>query len=150
MEERIILAPGANGTELLRSLSKYGHNTIGLRIVGAAGLADMMLTGHGEAYLKQFISFREQTALVFSFLNEIGYFKNASYTDAENVAASLNVLRTLIVDEEEINIHRILSKGEFPEKNEALLEVFDILYTQTKENGKNYYYFRRQLWLRRE
>lgn len=33
MHEKIVIAPSVNGNELLRTLARYGVNTIGLRIM---------------------------------------------------------------------------------------------------------------------
>ena len=41
MKERIILAPGINGDELLRSLAANKVNCFNVRIMNAVGLQDM-------------------------------------------------------------------------------------------------------------
>ena len=47
MKEKIILAPGLNGNELMRSLALHGVNCIGMRICGAAELARLALMRSG-------------------------------------------------------------------------------------------------------
>ena len=135
MQEKIILAPGANSTELLRTLAKFGVNTIGLRIVGPVELAKMALTRSGISTRERFLSYREEPALVFSFVKDIPYFKAASYTDAEALAQALTTARGLIVDNEEGEIERILKEGEFKEKNEAILLVYKKYMHALKEQG---------------
>ena len=43
MKERIVLAPGANGRELLKSLAMHGVRSVNLRIVSGGELARIML-----------------------------------------------------------------------------------------------------------
>ena len=47
MKEKIILAPGANGSELFRSLARFGVNTIGLRVMSSVELAKYALMKSG-------------------------------------------------------------------------------------------------------
>ena len=48
MREKIILAPGANRTELMRSLALYGKGSFGVRIYNSAySLASDMLLRRG-------------------------------------------------------------------------------------------------------
>ena len=39
MKETILLAPGVNGTELLRTLAKNGKNALGMRVLNGVQLA---------------------------------------------------------------------------------------------------------------
>ena len=130
MRESIIFAPGANGTELLRSLALYDISTIGVRITGSSELASIAMTRSGRVSGRSFISYREQAGIIYSLLteNRIPYFDSASYKDAENIAASLNGLRRLIPENEASGVERVLSLGKFQEKNQALLEIYR-LYT---------------------
>ena len=83
MQERIILAPGASPAELLRTLAKFGVNTLGLRIVSPAELARTALMKSGICVSDEFLPSLEEPSLIFSFLNEIPYFESASYADAQ-------------------------------------------------------------------
>ena len=126
MQEKIIFAPGARGTELLRSLARKGKAQIGTRIVGGIELAEIANTRSGILPSKRFLSFREQAGLTYSVLNglKLEYFSNISYADAENIARALNGLRSLIPEDEEGNVRETLEAGTFKEKNSALLKVY--------------------------
>ena len=60
MKEKIILAPGANAGELLRSLAGSGVNTLGTRVVGPVELARTALIRSGISTGKRFLPAREE------------------------------------------------------------------------------------------
>lgn len=125
MRETILLAPGANAAELLRSLARFGKNTIGLRVMAAAELAGYVLQCGGQSVTERFLPRREETAVLFSFVRQIGYFSAASVADAESLAAALYSARSLVCGEpEQQKLEEALGRGEFPEKNLALLEAY--------------------------
>ena len=84
MRERIILAPGLNGTELTRSLALHGVNCIGLRICNAAELARLALMRSGISIAEDFISTREEIAIVAEAVAGESYFGKASYSDIQD------------------------------------------------------------------
>ena len=124
IKERIILAPGCNGSELLRSLAKRGVNTLGLRIVSDVELSKIALMKSGISITEEFLSGREEPSVIFSFLNSIPYFASASYADAESLAQAIHTMRTLVRTDEENNLKNGLGEGEFPKKNEAILSAY--------------------------
>ena len=63
MREKIILAPGANGGELTKSLAMHGVNCFNLRIVSAGELARIAMMRSGVAIKEDFVSSREETAM---------------------------------------------------------------------------------------
>ena len=77
MTERIILAPGANAGDLLRTLARFGINTMGTRIVSSLELARTALMRSGVSVRERFLPGREESSLVFSFIREIPYFASA-------------------------------------------------------------------------
>ena len=79
MRETIILAPGANASELLRSLARFGSNTIGRRIVSSVELARTALMRSGISTSEEFLPAREEPSLVFSFIRDIPYFSRPSF-----------------------------------------------------------------------
>ena len=117
MKETIIFAPGLSGTELLRSLAKFGINTFGYRVMNAVDLSRMAFMKSGIALTAAFLPRKDEPAVIDSILRDIPYFKSASYADAESMAAALYTLRSLIPEEELTTIHKCLPQGEFPEKN---------------------------------
>ncbi len=135
MREKIILAPTANGTELLRSLARHGVNTLCLRIMSSAELAETALMRSGETVTQQYIRTVDEPALFFSFLNEVEFFSAASFADAQNIASALDSLRKLIVSDENKVLHEKLSQGEFAENSAALRQVYDRYIAELESKG---------------
>lgn len=136
MKETIIFAPGLSGTELLRSLARFGINTFGYRVMNAVDLSRMAFMKSGIALTAAFLPRKDEPAVIDSFLRDIPYFKSASYADAESMAAALYTLRSLIPEEELTTIHKCLPQGEFPEKNAALIHVYDRYMEQLLASGR--------------
>ena len=125
MKEKIILAPGLNGNELLRSLALHGINCIGIRICGAAELARLALMRSGISIAQDFISAKEEAAVAAEAVNGEPYFGKTSYSDIKEIAAAIRRMRSLIADEDEERVLKEkLPSGIFTEKNEALLHVY--------------------------
>ena len=125
MTENIIFAPGLNETELAGSLALHGVNTIGLRISGAAGLARLALMRSGISIPEDYVNFREEAAIVAEAISGEEYFSKTSCAGIRKIAAALRRMRSLIDGrDEEKELERILSMGEFKEKNDALLHVY--------------------------
>lgn len=123
--ERIITVSGINGTELLRSLAAHGINTLGLRIMSPAELARTALMRSGISCGETFLPRKDEAALIDTFIRQTPYFASASFADAENMAAALFSLRSMIVTDEKDTVHGRFANGEFPEKNTAITEVYD-------------------------
>lgn len=125
MKETFILANGLSRNEFCRSLAKLGVNSFGLRIINSVELAQEVLLRCGVVLNKTYINNVEQCAIVYSYLNEIKYFKHASYTDACNLVDAFHVLRTSIVEGDELDeIRSRMEKGTFKNKNEAVVEAY--------------------------
>lgn len=124
IQERILLLPGANGTELVRMMARFGHNTLGLRIMNGAEFARFALMRSGIVLKENFLPRKQEAALIDGFIRKIPYFAASGYADSEKIADSLYTLRSLIPGEESRILEETLPKGEFPEKNEKLLEVY--------------------------
>ena len=125
MTERIILAPGASGSELLRTLAKHGVNTIGCRVVSSVELARIALMRSGITMTEEFLAKKEEPSVIFSFLSDIAYFKAPSFADAESLAKALTIARSLITSDEKAELSNKLCAGEFTDKNAAIIEVYD-------------------------
>lgn len=124
MRERIILAPGANGAEMIKSLAMHGVNTFNLRIVSAGELARIALMRSGTSITEDFVSKREETALVAEAVKGEAYFGKTTYSDLREIAGAIRRMRTLVADGDETGqIEEILGKGIFEEKNAALVSV---------------------------
>lgn len=125
MRERIILAPGANGNELTKSLAMHGVNCFNLRIVGAGELARIAMMRSGIAIKEDFVNTREETALIAEAIKGEKYFGKTTYSDIQEIAGTIRRMRTLVADGDETGqIDEILGKGIFEEKNTALVSVY--------------------------
>ena len=125
MKERIILAPGLNGAELIKSLALHGVNCIGLRICGAAELARLALMRSGIPITGDFVSVREEAGIVAGAVAGETYFGKASFSDIQEISLALRRMRSLVAGEDEAQeLEMILSQGTFREKNTALLSVY--------------------------
>ncbi len=123
MLERILIAP--NGTELLRTLARYGISTLGLRIMRPVEFAQFALMRSGIPLAETPVTNDTESALIWHFLPKIPYFENASYHDAQNLANALRMLRLQITNDERETIAAALINSTFSEKNAALLDVYD-------------------------
>lgn len=125
MREKIILAPGANGGELTKSLAMHGVNCFNLRIVSAGELARIAMMRSGVAIKEDFVSSREETAIISEAVKGEEYFGKTTYSDIQEIAASVRRMRTLVADVDETGqIEAILGKGIFEDKNKALISVY--------------------------
>ena len=126
MQETIIFAPGANGTELLRTMARFGKNNFNTRVMNALDLARDALIRSGIVEDKEFLPHSEESSVIDSFVREVKYFEAASYEDAVNLADSIYSLRSFILaDEEEFIKGEFINKAEFTEKNKAIAEIYN-------------------------
>ncbi len=124
IKETIVLAPGADRTELLRSLALHGKGSFGLRVYSSGyALASDMLMRKG-VLIDNAVSDSEAQYIISSCMKNVPAFRNASFTDAVNIARALTLLRNLIVSDEEEQMQRLVSESSFAEKNRNLLEVY--------------------------
>lgn len=125
MKERIILAPGLNGNELIKNLALNGINSFGTRIIGAGELARIALLQSGVTIAEEFIDPNEQVVIVAEAVKDIEYFKNPSFADLSNIASAIDRMRNLVASHDETSvISDALSQGIFMDKNNALLVVY--------------------------
>lgn len=125
MTEKILLLPGANGTELTRMLARFNKNSLGLRIMNAAEFARFALMRSGIVLEESFLPRKQEAAVIDGFIREISYFASAGYEDSEKIADALYHLRSLIAEKESEKLYDVLPLGEFPDKNKSLLAVYD-------------------------
>jgi hypothetical protein len=64
MTETIILAPGAGSSELLRTLAKFGKNTLGLRVLSRVELAKYALMKIGISITEEFLTSKEEPCIL--------------------------------------------------------------------------------------
>lgn len=124
MKERILFVPAVNGTELMRTMARFGVNTFNVRVMNSIALAKHSLMKSGKSVTEQFVTRAEESAVVAKFLGSEDYFSITSYSDAENIASTLDSLRMLVDSDEEKTIEDKLLQGEFVEKNKALASIY--------------------------
>lgn len=124
MRNKFILAPSLNGSELLRTLARKGKNTLALRIMSSAELAEYALMYCGKPAGKRIISFDESVSLIQSASDETDYFGSGGYEDSALLAEAVNSVRMLADSDEEKTLEETLHKGAFTEKNTAVLNVY--------------------------
>ncbi len=136
MKETIIFAPGLNSTEFARTLAKLGKNTIGTRIMGSTELAKHALMVSGISISEKFLTKSEEPALIYTCMEGSLYFGSASFADAENFSSALNTLRMLTDSPSEVEtIAKNLKKGEFLDKNEAIIEIYEKYLAALKKDN---------------
>lgn len=124
MKETVILAPSLNGTELSRTLARFGKSTVGLRAIGGAELARLALMRSGTPIKEDFLPRGREAAVIDSFIRESEYFASASFADSQNLANALYSLRSFGgADEKEL--FKLFGRGEFPDKNLGMTEIFE-------------------------
>jgi RecB family exonuclease len=124
MGERIILAPGANGQELLKNLAMHGVMSFNLRIMAAGELARLALMRSGIPVTEDFASASEETAIIAEAVKTGKYFGNATYSDVKQISLAIRRMRSLAAADESFALEQALGRGTFTEKNAALLSVY--------------------------
>ena len=138
MNERIILAPDVNESELLRAMARWGNKAFGLgtRVMNGAALAEKALICSGVEMPDDLLGQKDAVSLLYTFLlddtDEEDYFSHArTYQDAENIYKSLTLLRKLIeapTREQEWAGLQAWRDGEsqqaFAQKNQDLLKLY--------------------------
>ena len=121
---------------MIRTLARFGVDTMGLRVMGSLELAGQALMRSGVSVAETYLSSAEEPSVIYSFLKDIPYFASASYADAQSLSMALSTMRGLTADDEDKNIETALASGEFPEKNEALLMVYRSYIGALKRDGR--------------
>jgi len=136
MKEKIYLAPGINGQEILKNLAMHGVNLFNTRICGAAELARLALMRSGISVHEDYISRDEELPLIAEAVKGNSFFKKPSWTDIQQIDGAVRRMRSLVSEGDEADqLDAILGKGEFQEKNTALLEVYRNYKALLNERG---------------
>ena len=126
MRERFIVAPGMNGTELLRNMALRGKNCFNVRICGSGELAQTALIRSGISIKEEIISVGRENALIAKAAQGEAYFGELNYSDVQELSFAVKRMRELVDAENEGEaLHEILSRGIFKEKNKALWNVYE-------------------------
>ena len=124
MREKIILAPGLNGNELVLSLALHHIPTMNVRIVNGAELARLALMRSGIAATENYAGEKDALLAAAAAASGEPYFGKVTFSDALEIAHSITQMRSLVDKDEETGIRNALEKGSFPKKNQALLKVY--------------------------
>lgn len=125
IKKKIILAPGANGNELYKSLALRGIHTADVSVMNGASLAQEALINSGIFLSKKILTRRDQENVISDCIKGVSYFDNASISDIARIVSVINTLRKLVDSEdEEIAVKDALNQGVFKEKNTAICEVY--------------------------
>lgn len=137
MKERIILAPGLNGNELIKNLAIHDICCFNTRIVSAAELARIALMRSGITLTETYIDSRDEVALIAKAVKDVPYFKTTSYSDVRNLASAVRRMRFLVSSPDEAVVLRntLLNEDVFIKKNEALIIVYERYIQYLKENN---------------
>ena len=130
-----MFAPGANETELLKSLARYRVNTIGVSVCDAAQLADIALKRQSIFIDQEIISRQHAVCLVNEIAEGNEYFKELKLEDKKNIIRAIESARSLIPENEEEAILS-LSEGEFKKKNNAIIQVYKSYIQLLKQANK--------------
>ena len=136
MRETILLAPGANESEVRRAMARFGIASIGLRIMNGPQLARYALMKAGQAIQGTIISREEELALTAQSMQGINYFTQTGLSDIRGVAAALREIRLIAVDGDKTEadiVSESLRKGPFSEKNKALYDVYERLVAKIRD-----------------
>lgn len=138
MKERVVLAPGLNGNEFLKNLAIHGINSLGMRICGSGELARMALIRSGKSVSGEITDTRGEISIVKDIVKGIDYYKKSSYEDILKITDAIRKIRCLTSsDVDEITeIRDKLAKGDFKNKNDALISVCEKYLLTLNEKGK--------------
>lgn len=125
MREKIILAPGVNAHELVRSMASHGVNCFNIRVMGAVELARYALMRSGITIDQEYIDSKGAQAIMSEAVKGEPYFATANLSDIEQIESAIRRIRSLIPNQDETTIfEKIMSKGIFSEKNYALINIY--------------------------
>ena len=137
MTEKFLVTSDLNGTELLRSLALRGISTFAFRVVSAAELAETALIRCGRLPEGKRMRLSEQRFVTGALMQRAEYFARAfSFGDAGRLTDTLNSMRLRFAADEARGLREALPKGEFADKNAALLEVYELYNRWLEENGR--------------
>ncbi len=134
LQQKIILSNLINENEKLKSLALLGEKTFNTHYFRSLDLARYLLQLSGLSLDKKFISTDDLCAYLYEDIKAIDYFKKSSFNDISHLVRSINDLRHYIVKDENENIHNLLPKDIFVDKNEAIIEVYDLMMDFLNKN----------------
>ena len=136
MNERIYLAPGIMGPEMMTSLALKGINCFNMRFLNGAQLSTLALERSGVSLTESVIGIREEKNYIARAVEGVEYFDDISYSDISDIHRALFNMRGLITSDNEADeLANALAKGMFTEKNKALLSVYQNYMSLLSSDG---------------
>ncbi|MBQ3421437.1 MAG: hypothetical protein IJH34_07165, partial [Romboutsia sp.] len=129
MNEKIVLS-NLNERELSRSAALLGVGSFNTHFFSVIELAKEALLRSGIIIDKEIIDVDRQELIIHKLMKNINYFNEGSFIDAKNIVTALTYARELCRGDEDIKIYDSLKDGEFNNKNDALIDI----YNAYKEN----------------
>lgn len=102
MKNMIIYSNSINQTEFLRSLSLNGKDNFGIRVLNTNEICDEANIKLGYKVKDKFISYTQQVLLVYEINKQNNFYNFTSFDDIKHVTDTLNALRMIITEEDEI------------------------------------------------
>lgn len=133
LKETIIFS-NLNEKELTRSLSLNGKDLFNVCVLNASRLVKEVLIRNGIVLTTKPIDNFKQVCIIYDLLKDEDYFSSKTLSDAKNITKQLNVARSLCKGDEFEKLEKVLSDGEFKEKNTALLNIYRKYKKYLKEN----------------
>ena len=110
IKEKLIFSNNMNETELLRTISKNGHNTFGVRVLNDVEICSYILIHNGEMIDGKFINDKEQSYIYLKILG-------GKLPDAVNIKNAINSFRDCIIIDSLCSMNNILSDNYSIKKN---------------------------------
>ena len=136
--ETILVVSGVNETGMLRTMSWHGNDSFGVRVMDAVQLAQYALVREGRILRERPVDACGRRSMMLRVLENdpagtAGF--STDYSDLGQLLAALDRLRMLIPENESHELKSRLVRGEFKDKNEALLAAYDGYTALCRENG---------------
>lgn len=127
IKETIIFSSSLSENEYLKSLANFNVATFATRVMKATRLAEYSLQRSGLTLDRTYLPENTIAAKLYESILQIDYFKKYTFSDVHLLIKSLNNLRYHIIGNEKEEIHNKLPSKTFSKKNEALIQVYDLL-----------------------
>ncbi len=136
MKTHIVVARNISESEKLKSLACFGEASFDRRFMSPLSLAEYLLQLSGVTYQERFIQNEELSASLYTKIKGIAYFEKFTYGDILHLIETLQDVRYHIVADEAKAIHSQLGSVQaFKKKNEAILQVYDLLQEFLQTSG---------------
>ena len=134
MKERIIVVP--NSVDLAKTLAYHGKALFNTRVFTPVELAQESLMRSGKLSRKEFLSRNEELAFYPEIVESTEYFKTGKLSDLKKINSTINTIRELVIADENKEVKEKLSKGQFRDKNSALIKVYEKYISKLNEENK--------------